>query len=516
MALQKEKVIADIEAGVVLDEGLLTPDAQRKIVEDSTKTAVKEYGRKFEELVKQAKGAAKTATGLGDLVDSLTDTGEEGWCSHCLAKTQHQKASGKSLYVCSSCGTATVKCSAIGCDHFAVADLRPVPVPVFCAEHTHHVPDFERIDHRIDDLTQWRELREFKAMHVARAAKLSATAVATLAIGASGGLVLAPMVGSAIGTTVLGLSGAAATNAGLAALGFGSLAAGGLGKAGGSMVVAAAGGLLGSAFGVQALNSYLGEDNSFDIRRVRKGDGTPVLIARGFTTEKDPDWRKEVKAVESAYPNSPIYLVEWGSKERRELVSFLSPGAGAAGGAALKGVVKRASKKIARRANPAGLALGVVDLVANPWHTAVNRANKTALALAAILQRTDLESVVLIGHSLGGRVMLNLATALAGTSDAEQQVRVEAVHLLGAAIGPDPQRDQYGEHFAGVIHNYHSSKDNVLGVLYPAAMLGSKPIGFKGAEAPFIENHDVSDVVQSHSDYYEKVELVGSSPAAGV
>ena len=310
-------------------------------------------------------------------------------------------------------------------------------------------------------------------------------------------------------------SGAAATNAGLAALGFGSLAAGGLGMAGGSMVVAAAGGLLGSAFGVQALNSYLGEDNSFDIKRVRKGNGTPVLVARGFTTEKDPDWRKEIRAVESAYPNSPIYLVEWGNKERRELVAFLSPGVGAAGGAALKGVVKRASKKIAKRANPAGLALGAVDLVSNPWHTAVNRANKTALALAAILQRADLESVVLVGHSLGGRVMLNLATALAGTSDAEQRVQVEAVHLLGAAIGPDRQRDQYGEHFAGVIHNYHSDKDNVLGYLYPAAMLGSKPIGFKGAEAPFVENHDVSDVVQSHSDYYEKVKLVGSSPAAG-
>lgn len=500
--------MAEIEAGLVLDDGLLTEDAQRKIVQDSMKTATKEYGRKFKELVKQAKAAAKTATELSDLVDALDGTQEEGWCSHCLSKTQHQKVSGKSLYVCALCGAATAKCSAIGCGHFALADLRLVPVPVFCAEHTHRVPDFERIDHRIEDLTQWRELREFKAMYVARAAKLSGTAVAALAIGASGGLALAPMLGSAIGTTVLGLSGAAATNAGLAALGFGSLAAGGLGMAGGSMVVAAAGALLGSAFGIQALNSYLGEDGSFDIRRVRKGNGTPVLIARGFTTEKDPDWRKEVKAVEAAYPNSPIYLVEWGSKERRELVAFLSPGVGVAGGAALKGVVKRASKKIARGAHATGLALGAVDLVANPWHTAVNRANKTALALAAILQRTDLESVVLVGHSLGGRVMLNLATALAGTGDAAQRVQVEAVHLLGAAIGPDAQRDEYGEHFAGVIHNYHSSKDKVLGVLYPAAMLGSKPIGYEGADAPYVENHDVSDVVQSHFDYYDNVELV--------
>lgn len=430
-----------------------------------------------------------------------------------FSKAKHQKVSGKPLYVCASCGAATMKCSAIGCKHFAAADLRPVPVPVFCAEHSHLVPDFERMDHRIEDLTQWRELREFKAMHVTRAATLSGTAVAMLAIGASGGLALAPMVGSAIGTTFFGLSGAAATNAGLAALGFGSLASGGLGMAGGSMVVAAAGGLLGSAFGVQTLNAYLGEDKSFDIRRVREGTGTPVLIARGFTTEKNLDWSKEVKAVEVAYPNSPVYLIEWGSKERRELVAFLYPGVGAAGGAALKGSVKRASKKIATRANAAGIALGAADLVANPWHTAVNRANKTALALAAILQRADLESIVLVGHSLGGRVMLNLAAALVGTGDVGQRVHVEAVHLLGAAIGPDAigpeaQRDEFDAHFAGVIHNYHSSKDWVLGRLYPAAMLGSKPIGFKGVEAPFVQNHDVSGVVKSHSEYYGNVELV--------
>ena len=144
-------------------------------------------------------------------------------------------------------------------------------LPAVCAEHLHQVPDFERLNHRIDDLTQWRELREFKATNVARMAKLSAAGVATLALGATGGWLAAPMVGIAYGTTILGLSGAAAHNAGMAALGFGSLASGRLGMAGGSMVVAAAGGLLGSAYGVKALNAYIGEDSFFDIQCVRKG-----------------------------------------------------------------------------------------------------------------------------------------------------------------------------------------------------------------------------------------------------
>lgn len=111
--------------------------------------------------------------------------------------------------------------------------------------------------------------------------------------------------------------------------------------------------------------------------------------------------------------------------------------------------------------------------------------------------------------------MLNLAAALVGTGDVGQRVHVEAVHLLGAAVGPDAigpeaHRDEFDAHFAGVIHNYHSSNDWVLSRLYPAAMFGSKPIGFKGVAAPFVQNHDVSDVVKSHSEYYERVELVRS------
>jgi hypothetical protein len=50
-----------------------------------------------------------------------------------------------------------------------------------------------------------------------------------------------------VGTTFLGLSGAAATSAGLALLGGGSVAAGGLGVAGGTAIVAATSGAVGSA-----------------------------------------------------------------------------------------------------------------------------------------------------------------------------------------------------------------------------------------------------------------------------
>jgi len=505
---QLPATVAAVQEDFNFNNEFISPDDQRDFAAKAVKRAVKRHEGEVQELREQAIASAKLATTLAELMDTLSSDTEEGWCSRCLTKSTHRKSKSKSLYVCENCGSATSHCTVPQCDNFAAAGLGLVALPTVCAEHLHQVPDFERLDHRIADLTQWRELREFKAANVGRAAKLAAAGVATLALGATGGLLAAPMVGGAVGTTFLGFSGAVAQNAGLAALGFGSLASGGLGMAGGSMVVAAAGGLLGSAYGVKALNSYIGEDDSFDIQCVRKGSGTPVLIARGFTTEKKLDWRTEVKAVEAAYPDSPIYLVTWGSKEMLELAGFLAPGAGFAGGAVLKGMVKHAGKKLAKKATPAGLALGIADLVKNPWTVAVNRANKTAMTLAAIIQRSNLESVVLVGHSLGGRVMLNLATALAGAAGTDNEVRVEAVHLLGAAIGQDTTWDSAGEALSGVVHNYHSQNDRVLGYLYPAAMGGRKAIGFEGLDASFAVNHDVSEAVKSHSAYYENVELI--------
>jgi hypothetical protein len=81
-----------------------------------------------------------------------------------------------------------------------------------------------------------------------RRAKLVALGLGVAALGAAGASVAAPVIGTAIGGA-MGLSGVAATNAGLAWLGGGALAAGGYGMAGGTVLLGAVGAVGGGGLG---------------------------------------------------------------------------------------------------------------------------------------------------------------------------------------------------------------------------------------------------------------------------
>ena len=78
---------------------------------------------------------------------------------------------------------------------------------------------------------------------LAKAVNDSRNILIWVSLAAAAALLVAPYLGAAIGG-IMGLHGIAATNAGLAFLGFGSLAAGGLGMMGGTVAVMAGGSLL--------------------------------------------------------------------------------------------------------------------------------------------------------------------------------------------------------------------------------------------------------------------------------
>lgn len=458
---------------------------------------------------KRAAAHRKVAAWIVQLADSPTGTTKTAWCSSCFAKAEHQKVERRvgrvPVYLCVNCGSPTLPCAGPRCENMAVRERGPVRVPRYCAEHRHQIPGFEKADHTMGALADYREFLEYDKHNLSRSTKLAGFGLTGLAVGIPAAVIAAPAIGGAVGTLVGGYSGAAATSYGLALLGGGSVAAGGLGVFGGTVVIGAAGGALGGALGASVTNAYVRQDKSFHIELLQDGPGVPVVVCNGFLSESGKGWGEWKKIVTARYPDSPVHRVHWGAKELKDLGTLAGYGAvKVAGPAAIKKAALAATKTGAKKLGPLAPFLLAADLAKNPWHVAKNRADKTGVVVADLLARTDADSYVLVGHSLGARVMVVAAQTL-GTKDSGPQV--EAAHLTGAAIGAKSDWHTLTARVSDTIYNYHSANDNVLKYLYAFAMGGQKAAGLVGFRPtpPKLENVDVSDCVDGHADYYTKV-----------
>lgn len=465
---------------------------------------------------KQVDRATLQVNVIARMVDQLRDEDGAtvtGWCSACFERTTHVAVRGFSrplrTYLCASCGSPTTRCAAARCTNMANRPARAAAAPAYCAEHRHEVPSFERLGQHLGKIDDYAEWLSFDKKNLARATRVAS--VVTL-----GGLVVAPMaaaaapmIGGALGAAT-GLTGAAATSHGLALLGGGSIAAGGLGMAGGTTVVTAMGAGLGGLLGGLTTANYVRSDPSFRIEKLREGRAPAVLVANGFLTEGTEGWGGWRAIVDARYPDNAVYRIHWGAKELKSLAVL-------AGGALSKQAAKQAVLRLAKRASKKTAAgvpfLGPLmvgtGLVANPWHVAKNRANMTGAILADLIARTDDQRFVLVGHSLGARVMATAAQTLGTRQGAP---KVESIHLLGAAVAAGGDLRTLADAVHERVHNYHSRNDAVLKFLYRLAQGGGEAAGVAGftTTRPKIKNHDVTKRVDNHSRYVDAVTLARS------
>jgi pimeloyl-ACP methyl ester carboxylesterase len=448
---------------------------------------------------------------IADLADDLASEEKHGWCSACFGDHLHRKANRPlghlPAYLCNDCGSPTLRCADPGCKNMAVRGQGAIRVKRYCAEHRHEIPGFAKADRKMGALNNYEEFLKYDKPNLARAVRVVGFAGAGLAVGAPLAFLAAPAIGGAVGALLGSYTGAAATSYGLALLGGGALAVGGLGMAGGTLVITALGASLGCALGASVMNAYVREDRSFHIEMLQGGRGIPVIVCNGFLSESGRGWGEWHDIITKRYADSPVYRVHWGAKELKDL-GFLGAGGAAvtAGVAALKEAAMKAAKMAARRLGPLGPALVVTDLAKNPWHVAKNRAEKTGVIVADLLARTNADSYVLVGHSLGARAMVVAAQTL-GTKPGGP--RVQAIHLLGAAIGAKSDWHTLTAAVDDAVYNYHSTNDSVLKFVYPVAQGGRKAAGLTGfrPSANGLKNIDVSAQVKSHFDYHKNVIL---------
>lgn len=327
-------------------------------------------------------------------------------------------------------------------------------------------------------------------------------------------LVAAPAIGGAIGVSYLGLSGVAATNAGLALLGGGSLTAGGMGMAGGVAVISASGAALGGVLGGVVSNSYFGDIEGFKIEKLVDGGGPAVIAIDGFLCQGQDAPHDWISSLKRTHVGKAIYYVRWENKRLTQIAQLLGGRVSQAAVASLlKGIGKKASKSAASSLGPAGVATTISSIASNPWSVAMVKAEMTGALLADIICRTKSQFVI-CGHSLGGRVAHFAMLALARKPGHRW---LSEVHLMGGAVGNDP--DSWKEACKSVsngVFNYHSDRDDVLKYLYAAGtVFRSSPVGrFPINDVDEVVNVDVTDTVGGHSEYKSNFPFIRRHQAA--
>jgi hypothetical protein len=384
-----------------------------------------------------------------------------------------------------------------------------------CAEHDGSVADFTALDRRLTELDQYRELLRRRKSNLYAVARAGGGILAGAAVfcpityfaapGFAAVLGATGLLGAAsTGTAIVTLQGAALASASLAAIGPG-------GVVGGAVLITAAGASLGGKAGAVVTNNYFGEVEDFKIIKVRDGTGPAIVLINGLLSQKKQNADDWLSGISLQYPNNPCYLVTW---ESAAMSYFGNIAASSGGPMAIKKVVEelisRQGRTLRQKANPLVWASVVTQIFGNRWHGSMVKASMTGLILADLLARTDhKEGFILMGHSLGARVIYYMLEALSTTKNAN----INDVYLLGGAVGLDnsPDWDAAVSAVSGNIFNVYSTRDDVLRYLYQGAnAFLSRPIGLGPirSSSSKLKNLDASSIVDSHMNYKNSLESV--------
>ena len=218
-------------------------------------------------------------------------------------------------------------------------------------------------------------------------------------------------------------------------------------------------------------------------------------------------WGGWQRIIEERYPDATVYRMKWGAKDLKSLTSLLAPSATPLTTKAALALAAQAIESSSKLLGPLGAVFTAAGFAKNPWHVARTRASMTGAVLADAIVRSDLQSVVLVGFSLGARVMTAAAESLATRTGDDP--RIQSMHLLGAAVGTRRDWHAIGPAVEGSIHNYFSANDKILSAVYRVAEAGTKAIGCEGIPTTSrkVKNVDVSKVVQAHQDHLKMVTL---------
>ena len=255
--------------------------------------------------------------------------------------------------------------------------------------------------------------------------------------------------------------------------------------------------------------------DKFKITKHREGNYPAIITISGWRSQ-DRDNRKDwEKSILKVYPDRVWFHLEWNSKR----IPFIDKAHNT--NLARTDTEKKKSKvnlKLIKRAIYLTIGstlsivpiLGVVSnsnkLLNNYWHSAVRNSKDTGDCLAKVLSACQNKEFILIGHSLGARVIYNCLSHL---NENQLNSNIFEVHLLGGAVGSNSNKwSKQSLLVKNKIYNYFSDNDDVLRFSYRGSMLSANPIGLSKIVNQKVENRNTTSFIHGHTEYIENFSLI--------
>lgn len=241
---------------------------------------------------------------------------------------------------------------------------------------------------------------------------------------------------------------------------------------------------------------------SCELVQVREGCLPVVFVINGFLSEKSNCSKDWLEVVNELYPSNKVIRVEWKAGNLKEMMFDK--------GVVLNGQTSNGNKAgfaamLAARTNLLGMMATaggfVVDKVMGHWKSAFFETRHVALSLSKYLeQNPEFSQCVLMGHSLGGRIVKHTLNELTTAN------LVSVAYIFAGAVSSEDEQWQVmlDTHSDLKLINCISMKDNVLKSAYKAGTLwdhepaGLSPV-MNGHSHTF--NFDVTEYASGHTDF---------------
>ena len=246
------------------------------------------------------------------------------------------------------------------------------------------------------------------------------------------------------------------------------------------------------------VNRAIDTKRSLELIEIRKGIQPTVIIINGFlskNTNEVDDW---LEVVDELYPDNRVVHAKWDAGNLLDVISD-------------KGLLENTQPNRLSKNGVAGLMASAVAIGVNKaaghWKNAFHETRAVGIELSAAIENTtQLHGCILMGHSLGARVIHHTLAEL-------QTPLVSKAYFLAGAVSSEPEvwDSIFTKHSHTKFINCMSKTDSTLkygysaGCLFDHQPIGLSPLG--NSTDLNVINIDASKHAKGHQDF--KNEKIG-------